>query len=106
MALRKDVDHKKGDTFKRICQLTDDNDQPRSLINTTINAQVRTLTLQLMSDLQVTVIDEANGIFEILAADTTGWIVGELRYDIEYTINGTVSSTETIILNCVQDYTI
>lgn len=91
---------KRGDTFTALAQR-----EGVDITNTTIRSQIRFGAWS--HELTVTVTDAANGEFTLSAsADWTRlWPTGTARWDIEYTDNGNVHSTETIALTIVEDVT-
>lgn len=74
-----------------------------------IRSQIRTKAGALVDTLICTITDSVAGTFTIVesAADVTlTWPTVTLEMDIEYTIDGTIVSTETIEVEVTKDVTI
>jgi len=99
------VTHKRGDTLRIVCQLTDDDGDAINLAGLSIASQIRQSNDRVVADLTVTVLDAADGKFE-LSAVTDEWPTGRHLCDIEYTqANGDVFSTVTFDFLVVRDIT-
>ncbi len=97
------IDFKRGDTFELGGQALDANDDPVDLTSYTIKAQIRD-KYKLVGDAVVTKVVAANGEYKARINNTILWPVKRLSYDVQFTDStGYVESTETIIINCVED---
>lgn len=103
------IKHKRGDTFEVLCSYTTDDGTPINLDTegATIASQIRTSTDDLVVDLTVQISDQstAPGEYRLRALDTSDWPVADLRWDIEYSYGGVVSSTDTVIIAVREDVT-
>lgn len=104
--MNKSIEIKRGDTFFVVCTYTDSNNNPLNLLQISIKSQIRDVKNQLISELIVEKLDqeEFTGKFS-LKSDTDSWPVGELKWDIQYTSSGNVSSSDTIKINVIPDVT-
>lgn len=91
---------KRGDTFTASCQRVGVD-----ITNTTIRSQLRLGAWRYT--LTVTKTDAANGEFTLSApaSDTKHWPAGVASWDVEYTDNGVVASTDTGLLTIEEDVT-
>lgn len=96
---------KRGDTFALEASAKE-GAVAQNITGWTIRSHVRRGNT-LIADLTVTYLDRPGGIYRLSAPlGTTGWPVGELRQDIEYTTaSGQIASTETFVFECVEDVT-
>ncbi len=98
------LEFKRGDTFSPLISVTEDNNEPVNITNWTILSQVRDRQDTLVSALTVSNRNNSAGTFNLSAASTSTWPVGELYWDIEYTnASGVKVSTETVLIKCLKD---
>lgn len=96
---------KRGDTFARLVQLVD-NGAPVDITDWTIASQLRYQNGTLLAQLAVGIVDAVNGRFSLTFADTTAWPVQAFNSDIQFTSAGaTIASTETFVVQVIQDIT-
>jgi hypothetical protein len=101
--------HKRADTFTLSCVWRDAAGSPVNLSGYIIASQVRTETF--VDNLVVTVTNAANGEFTVTraASFTALWPITtyatNLFCDIEFSLTGTVVSSETFEIVVVQDIT-
>lgn len=101
--------HKKGDTFTLICVWKDSVGNPVNLTGYTIASQVR--SIGFVDNLSVTILDAAQGRFSVSrnAANTSDWpasnSISRVFCDIQFTINSTVSSSQTFEVVVLEDIT-
>ena len=100
------ITHKRGDTLEWVVTLTQDGSVV-DITGWTITSQIRQETT-LISDLTVTIVNAANGQFNLSAtpAQTSSWTLGSHSVDIEF-INTSlfVVSSQTFTLQLVRDIT-
>lgn len=104
--------HIKGDTFCGLsCSLTK-NDIPIDLTGVVIKSYFRFCSKtgkevhKFSIGNGITVTDASNGEFNLLKDEILDWKVGKWYFDIEFTFpDGSVKSSNTEILNIVQDVT-
>ena len=91
---------KRGDTFTALCQRVDVD-----ITETVIRSQIRSGSWT--QELTVTKTNEATGEFTLsaTAAEAELWPLGNAVWDIEYTDDTEVRSTETVKLRIVEDVT-
>lgn len=98
------IDWKRGDHFSIACQYKDDagvNTDFTSL-GITVRSQVRRPDGRLVSELAVTL--GATGAY-LLDHATTGWPLGDLIWDIQYTLATKPFSTQTMIVRVTRGAT-
>jgi hypothetical protein len=102
----KTFEHKHGSTFRAEIAATVNGD-PLDLSTTTITSQIRAAQGSFrVPGVVVDMIDVTTGKFAVVAKDTTQWPVGMLEWDVRMTgADDTVSSTETVFINCVREVT-
>lgn len=102
-----EIELKRGDTFLMSCTYSDNADLPIDITNVTIKSQVRDAQGVLLQELVVTKLDQVTnkGKFTLGTVSGYSFPLGRHSWDIEYTSNGQVQSTETIFLNIIQDIT-
>lgn len=102
------VTQKRGDSFLVNATYFADGTNATDLTEYTITSQVRDMQGELISDILVTKAGSQSttgkGNFT-LSADTSDWPVSTLVWDIQYQIDSTIQSTETIKIKVVQDVT-
>jgi hypothetical protein len=104
---------KRGDSFNLSGTVTDADDLPVDLTGYTITSQLRSQTGALIQTFTVTVTDAANGLYTISApatgtAPNTGtdiWPIGTAKFDVQFAVGAEVTSSETVTLKVVEDYT-
>ena len=97
------LDFKRGDTFELGGQALDSHNNPVDLTNYTIKAQVRDKQ-KLVGDAVVTKVVAENGEYKARINNTILWPVKRLSYDVQFIDSaGYIESTETIIINCIED---
>lgn len=103
---------KRGDTFAFCAQLTDTNGDPLLDAENKLRSQVRTAKDVLLAELTITAY--TNPITQLLVEgayvfisveDTSDWPTGKVYFDIQYTNNNIVVSTETVFITIVADIT-
>lgn len=103
----KSIQFKRGDTFERNCQLTE-NGTPIDITGWSIKSQIRDSSGVLIDDLDTSITDVATGLYKLSkpAASTALWEPGGHLFDIEFTTSaGSVMSTETVRINIETDIT-
>lgn len=100
------INFKRGDTFVVQCTLKQTG-VPQSLAGWTIKSQVRTQqSLRLVTELNFSVVNDQQGIFQLQCTDTTDWPIGALVCDIRYTTpNAQVVSTDTFTIEVQSEVT-
>lgn len=99
------ISHKRGDSLNAACVYKDEDGVPISLAGITIASQVRTPRGVLISNCVVAVTNEVGGAFSLDIDDTSMWPVGMLEWDIQYSYDSIVISTETVGINVLRDVT-
>jgi hypothetical protein len=99
---------KRGDTFSYAAAVTNGKKGPPiNISGWTIRSQIRTTTDQLLVELSVEMTDSVNGAYRLYYdGSTTAWPIGNANMDIEYTENGKVKSTDTVVIKIVKDITL
>lgn len=100
-----EINIKRGDTLYLVCTYTDNNDVPIDITNVAIESKVMNSVKVHYLDLVVTKLDQITnpGKFTITKNPAHNLDVGKYFWDIQYTENGLVQSTDTMILNVIQD---
>jgi hypothetical protein len=104
--------HKRGDTFLWLFVLPEGEYPDGFFDGWQVAAQIRTAKAKgkLIAELQPSWGDpaEATRILRLFAADTRLWPVGEHELDVQFTrtADGTIRSTETLVVEVVKDITI
>lgn len=102
------IAHKRGDTFSASGVWEDPPGTPLDLTGYTLACRLVHTSGQTQ-DVIVTVDDAPNGVFSLSlsAAQTSSMPVGTWRGDVERThdASGTVKSTDTFVVEIVEDYT-
>ena len=100
------IEHKRGDAYSiSVTLLEDDGVTPIDLTDYTVRSHIRRGDT-LIAELEFTAVDLVNGEYKLSIQDTTGWPLGELVSDIEYTdANGDPRSTETYYIDVIRDVT-
>lgn len=99
-------DYKRGDTFAPACAVTENN-VAVPITGWAITSQIRTPDDVLVADLEVFNRDDVAGTYSLRPTvdyPETGWPTGILHWDIQYN-DGTVFSTQTIVIRCAKDVT-
>lgn len=92
---------KRGDTFS--LQATANGED---ITTWTIQSQIRDNAGTLISELTVTKIDSPSGEYTLThTGSTAAWPLKMLYCDIQYTVGGVISSTETFRIEVVEDIT-
>lgn len=92
---------KRGDTFSLAATANGED-----ITSWTIQSQIRDNADVLISELVVTKTDAANGEYTLTHSGvTTAWPLKMLYCDIQYTVGGVISSTETFKVNVIGDVT-
>lgn len=92
---------KRGDTFS--LQATANGED---ITTWTIQSQIRDNSGTLISELDITKTDAANGEYTLTHdGATSSWPLKMLYCDIQYTVGGVISSTETFRIEVVEDIT-
>jgi hypothetical protein len=96
---------KRGDTFSFIAAIASTSGTPLTGAANNLLCQVRNKGDKLYSTLTITEITPP-GSYLFLTNDTLDWPCGtDLYLDIQYTANGIVTSSETIIIPVEKDVT-
>jgi hypothetical protein len=94
------IKQKQGDTFEVICTYKDSMGQALNLStsNITIRSQVRSKTGTLVADLVYAMLDQSTypGKYSLSVASTAEWPIGILLWDIEYTQDGIITTSDPI----------
>lgn len=102
---------KRGDTFSFVGNYVDEdedgNQTPINLDDYTIVSQVRRKNNTLLSTAVITKSDQSTdpGEYLLEIANTTGWPLEEVIWDVQYTLDGRIMSTETVYITVTQDAT-
>ena len=99
---------KRGDTFHLGCLSRGVSGAPDDLTDIGIRSQVREeATDALVANLEVVKLDQGQypGQFSLSAADTGAWPITMCLIDIELSVGGVVSSTDTARLPVIKDVT-
>ncbi|MFN4328289.1 MAG: hypothetical protein ACK4FF_05380 [Limnobacter sp.] len=104
------IAHKRGDTFEVQATYSDSSDgSPINLTGYTIASQIRHPGGALVATLAVTIPDQsvpANlGKFTMRVNNTASWPVTDLLWDIQYSFDNSVISTETVVVRVQPDVT-
>lgn len=92
---------KRGDTFS--LQATANGED---ITTWTIQSQIRDNSGTLISELDITKTDAVNGEYTLTHdGSTSSWPLKMLYCDIQYTVGGVISSTETFRIEVVEDIT-
>lgn len=98
------ISFKRGDTFAFYANITIDGTTPLVTSVANIRSQVRTTTNALIDELVVTT-TATQGEYLLTAGATDTWGVGVHNLDIEITIDGVISSSDTILVEVLKDVT-
>lgn len=110
MAL-KSINFKRGDTFSLLCTRQDSAGAPVNLTGYTITSTARVGT-SFSDILTVTITSAAAGQFTLseTAANTANWPISSdasiMYCDVQFVFSGVVKSSETFIINVIEDITI
>lgn len=98
--------HKRGDTF-RMQGTVKIGGEVQDITSWSIVSQIRDeANPEFEVDLDVTVIDAVNGLYEISYTDTSAWPIKSLVWDIQYTTDtDQIISTDTITIDVRKDVT-
>lgn len=97
---------KRGDSFQLTIQGKDANDDAQDMTGWSIASQVRQEDGTLVENLTHAWVEQSEGKYTLTGADTSTWPLEVLRCDIQYTTNaGIVMSTDTILVNMLEDIT-
>jgi len=92
---------KRGDTFSLQATVNGED-----ITSWAIQSQIRDNAGTLISELVVTKTDPANGEYTIAHPSSTSTFPLKLLYcDIQYTVGGVISSTETFRIEVIEDIT-
>lgn len=102
--------HKRGDTLSLTCTWVDSTDTPIDITSYTVESKVK--ATNFTDTLTVTKTDPTNGEFVLSATATAteSWPVSEgkasyLFCDVQFTLSGVVTSTETFQIVVLEDIT-
>ena len=97
---------KRGDTADFSATLTDNLDNPLTGKAANLKCQFRDEDYNLVKELTITE-SEVPGTYIFGAGDTSGYEVGNILCDIQYTddVDGVVSSTDTFSITVKEDVT-
>lgn len=102
-------DFKRGDTFSLGCLKKDSGGTPENLSAVTISAQVRTPADELLATAVCAKVDQsANpGEFSVTVdpSVTSLWDLGKVLIDVQFSVGGAVTSTDTMRFKIVRDIT-
>lgn len=93
---------KQGTTFIASCSYRE-NDQitPKSLAGVTITSKIRDRNDNIIEQLVVTILDEAQGLYRLQAAQTNIWPAENLYWDIFEEVGGRICATNTEIIKVI-----
>jgi hypothetical protein len=96
---------KRGDTLYLVCTYSDNNDVAIDLTNVSIESNVMSSVKEHITALVITKLDQVTntGKFSITAPVGFTFPVGKHLFDIQYTENGFVQSTDTMHLTIIED---
>lgn len=99
------ISHKSGDTFIARCTYLDESGAAANYaaLGITIDSQVRRPTGELVATLALSP-GVGTGAF-VLRSATTGWPIGKLLWDIQFTIGSEIFSTQTAVIVVTKDVT-
>lgn len=103
-----EISIKRGDTFRIVATYTDPNGVVPDITTLGIRTQIRDAKGTLISEPVITKLDQTDQATRgkyTLRADTDTWPLQTLVWDIEYTINGDVTSTNTFTIVVTPDVT-
>ena len=109
MAL-KSINFKRGDTFSLECTRKDSSGVPINLTGYTITSTAKVGT-SFSDVLTVTIINAAAGIFTLTetATNTAAWPISSdasiMYCDVQFVLSGVVKSSETFVINVIEDIT-
>lgn len=96
---------KRGDTFSFIAAIASTSGTPLTGAASNLLCQIRNKVDKLYSDLTITE-TSTPGSYLFITNDTLDWTCGtDLYLDIQYTVGGIVTSSETIIIPVEKDVT-
>jgi hypothetical protein len=104
------INFKRGDTFSLTCTRKDGSGSPINLTGYTITSTAKVGT-SFSDVLTVTIINAAAGIFTLTetAANTATWPISSdasiMYCDVQFVLSGVVKSSETFIINVIEDIT-
>lgn len=100
------IPHKHGSTFRAEIVATVQGD-PLDLSAVTITSQIRSVRGSFrVPGVIVEIIDAATGRFVVKANDTSEWPLSMLEWDVRMVAaDGTVSATETVLIDCTREVT-
>lgn len=96
---------KRGDTWRFPCIRTDENGDPVNLSDTTIAAELVYGTSRKSFDVEVTNATAGEFDLTLSAFDTAQLKTKPYKSDIEFTEFGVVESSETFLVDVIEDYT-
>lgn len=106
--MTKQIQIKRGDTFDAGCIYRRHSGEPINLIEESVRvtSHVRKPDGELVQVLEFVPVDQTvePGAYR-LRANTAGWPVGQLLWDIKYEHGEAVAHTETILIRCQQSQT-
>lgn len=95
------IPFKRGDTFSLEATAIGED-----ITTWTIQSQIRDNSGTLISELDITKTDAANGKYTLTHdGSTSSWPLKMLYCDIQYTVGGVISSTETFRIEMIEDIT-
>ncbi|WP_135553244.1 hypothetical protein [Paenibacillus cymbidii] len=92
---------KRGDSFLITADFT--NNEGLTVSKDQLRSQVRTRYDKLIAELVIT--EKSANVFDLTCDDTTKWPTGNLYMDLQYTDDGEIVSTETILVPVEKDVT-
>lgn len=102
-------DFKRGDTFSLGCIKRDSDGAPENLTNVTIAAQVRDSGDTLLGTAVAAKANQTTSPGEFsLTVDSTvtaTWDLGRCYIDVEFSVGGAVTSSETMTFKTIKDIT-
>jgi hypothetical protein len=97
---------KVGDTFALYAEIKDEAGAPSTIAVANLRAQVRNASGKLYAELAITATETVGKyLLRAESAVTALWPVGSLFFDIERTIGGVVTSSETVTIPVIKDVT-
>lgn len=97
---------KRGDNFEWGAQVLGPTGAVQDFTSWTLAAQVRNGSDCLIEQLTAEWVDATQGLYRVASADTSGWPVGRLTFDVQLTDpSGRRFSTNTQAINVIRDVT-
>ena len=99
------ITHKRGDTFSAACTYQGADGEPEPLAGYAIACKMRRAALVFAFTVTITDAPTGRYVISATAEQTAALEPGIWRADIEYSIDGAVSSTDTFQIEVIEDIT-